>query len=256
MTNISTIFFLFLNIFIIIFSLISCQLDDPSLSKLLGCMSIIHQDIQNEEPDPNIYSVTMLKCFITITDHQARSVLMGLESGQNVLSKSEIKKLTDYDSLKDLSQNEVKQKSIELERTLKKFKKMQEDIMGGKKPEDLAEEYDEDYDFDDDYGSEKPSSINFFSLIPKGFFGIIGIFGNYISLFIVFALVYFFLLAIRKMSETDKKIVKKKKKVEPEEEEIDEEEIEEESNKKSNNKKGSKNNNKNEKGKKKDIKDD
>ena len=104
MTNIPTIFFLFLNIFIIIFPLISCQLDDPSLSKLLGCMSIIHQDIQNEEPDPNIYSVTMLKCFITITDHQARSVLMGLESGQNILSKSEIKKLTDYDSLKDLSQ--------------------------------------------------------------------------------------------------------------------------------------------------------
>jgi Na+-transporting methylmalonyl-CoA/oxaloacetate decarboxylase gamma subunit len=203
-------------------------------------MSIIHQDIQNEEPDPNIYSVTMLKCFITITDHQARSVLMGLESGQNVLSKSEIKKLTDYDSLKDLSQNEVKQKSIELERTLKKFKKMQEDIMGGKKPEDLAEEYDEDYDFDDDYGSEKPSSINFFSLIPKGFFGILGIFSNYISMFIVFALVYFLLLALRKMSDSDKKIKKKKKKVEPEEDDIEEEEQEEqdkEENKKSNNKK-------------------
>jgi len=240
MANLSIAFFLFLNIFIIIFPLISSQLDDPSLSRLLACMSIIHQEIKSEEPDPNIYSATMLKCYITISDSQARTLLMGLESGKNTLSKSEIRKLTDYESLKDLSPNEVKQKSIELERTLKKFKKMQEDIMGGKKPEEMADDYDDDYDYDDEYGSEKPSSINFLSLIPKGFFGMLGIFSNYISLFIVFALVYFLLLAIRKMSDTDKKIKKKKKKVEPKEDDDEEEEIEKEDNeenKKLNNKK-------------------
>ena len=240
MANLSISFFLFLNIFIIIFPLISSQLDDPSLSRLLACMSIIHQEIKSEEPDPNIYSATMLKCYITISDSQARTLLMGLESGKNTLSKSEIRKLTDYESLKDLSPNEVKQKSIELERTLKKFKKMQEDIMGGKKPEEMADDYDDDYDYDDEYGSEKPSSINFLSLIPKGFFGMLGIFSNYISLFIVFALVYFLLLAIRKMSDTDKKIKKKKKKVEPKEDDDEEEEIEKEDNeenKKLNNKK-------------------
>ena len=240
MANLSIAFFLFLNIFIIIFPLISSQLDDPSLSRLLACMSIIHQEIKSEEPDPNIYSATMLKCYITISDSQSRTLLMGLESGKNTLSKSEIRKLTDYESLKDLSPNEVKQKSIELERTLKKFKKMQEDIMGGKKPEEMADDYDDDYDYDDEYGSEKPSSINFLSLIPKGFFGIIGIFSNYISLFIVFALVYFLLLAIRKMSDSDKKIKKKKKKVEPKEDDDEEEEIEKEyneENKKLNNKK-------------------
>ena len=240
MANLSIAFFLFLNIFIIIFPLISSQLDDPSLSRLLACMSIIHQEIKSEEPDPNIYSATMLKCYITISDSQARTLLMGLESGKNTLSKSEIRKLTDYESLKDLSPNEVKQKSIELERTLKKFKKMQEDIMGGKKPEEMADDYDDDYDYDDEYGSEKPSSINFLSLIPKGFFGMLGIFSNYISLFIVFALVYFLLLAIRKMSDTDKKVKKKKKKIEPKEEDDEEEEIEKEDNeenKKLNNKK-------------------
>ena len=240
MANLSIAFFLFLNIFIIIFPLISSQLDDPSLSRLLACMSIIHQEIKSEEPDPNIYSATMLKCYITISDSQARTLLMGLESGKNTLSKSEIRKLTDYESLKGLSPNEVKQKSIELERTLKKFKKMQEDIMGGKKPEEMADDYDDDYDYDDEYGSEKPSSINFLSLIPKGFFGMLGIFSNYISLFIVFALVYFLLLAIRKMSDTDKKIKKKKKKVEPKEDDDEEEEIEKEDNeenKKLNNKK-------------------
>ena len=230
MTNITFAFFLFLNIFIIIFPIITSQLDDPSLSKLLACMSIIHQEIKSEEPDPNIYSVTMLKCFMTISDSQARSLLMGLEAGKNPLSKSEIRKLTDYDSLKDLSQNEVKQKSIELERTLKKFKKMQEDIMGGREPDDDGGDYD-DYDYEDEYQRERPSNINFFSLIPKGIFGLFGVFSSYISLFIIFVLVYFLLLALRKMNDAEKKNKKKKKVKYEEEDEFDDDEYEDYKNK-------------------------
>ena len=251
MTNFPISLFLYLNIYLIIFPLISSQLDDPSLSKLLACMSLIHQDSKSEEPDPNIYSVMMLKCFVTISDSQAHSFLVGLESGQNSLSKSEIKKLLDYDSLKDMSQNELKQKSIELEKTLKKFKKMQEDLMGGRDPSEEGGDYDDDYDYDDEYTSERPSSINFFSLIPKGIYGIIGVFSNYISLFVVFALVYFFLLAIRKLNDPEKKIKKKKKK-NVEEDEYEEDEYEDDN---SNNKKNNKNN-KNSKGNRKDLKND
>ena len=253
MTNFSTSIFLFLNIFIIIFPLITSQFDDPSLTKLIACMSILHQEFKSEEPDPNIYSAVMLKCFMTITDSQSRTFLLGLETGQSSLSKSEIKKLLDYDSLKDMSQNELKTKSNELERTLKKFKKMQEDIMGGKEPEESGD-YD-DYDYDDEYGSESPSSINFFSLIPKGIFGIIGVFSNYISLFIIFVLVYFFLLALRKMNDAEKKQKKKKK---ADFDYDDSEDDEEEENTKSNNKNKTKNKtkNKSEKGNKKEFKND
>ena len=60
---------------------------------------------------------------------------------------------------------------------------MQEDMMGGKDLEENGE-YD-DYDYEDDFGSERPSNINIFSLIPKGIAGIISVFSNYISLFII-----------------------------------------------------------------------
>ena len=251
MTTFPISLFLYLNICLIIFPLITSQLDDPSLSKLLACMSVIHQNSKSEEPDPNVYSLMMLKCFVTISDSQAHSFLMGLETGQNSLSKSEIKKLLDYESLNSMSQNELKQKSIELEKTLKKFKKMQDEVMGGRDPSEEGGDYDDDYDYDDEYTGERPSSINFFSLIPKGLYGIIGVFSSYISLFIVFVLVYFFLLAIRKLNDPEKKIKKKKKKNIEENEYEEEEYVENNINNKKSNK-----NSKNGNNKKKDLKDD
>ena len=116
-------FFFFLNIYIILFPLIISQRDDPSISRLLACMSLLHQEANAEEMDPNIYSMKMLKCYITISDYQANNFLVSLEKGQNTLSKSEIRKLFDYDSLRSMSQIELKERSMELEKTLKKFKK-------------------------------------------------------------------------------------------------------------------------------------
>ena len=166
--------FIFLNILITLFPIISSQFDDPNLSKIIACMSILHQEIKAEEADPNIYSAMMLKCYISISESQSRSILLSMETGQNSLSKSEINRLLDYDSLKDMPQNELKIKSNELEKNLKKFKKMQEDMMGGKDLEESGE-YDE-YDYEDEFGAERPSNINFFSLIPKGIAGIISVF--------------------------------------------------------------------------------
>ena len=209
MSNFLSSIYICLNILIILFPIISSQFDDPGITKLIGCMSLLHQEIKSEEADPNIYSAMMLKCYISITESQSRSILLSMETGQNSLSKSEINKLMDYDSLKNMNQNELKIKSNELEKNLKKFKKMQEDMMGGKDLEENGE-YD-DYDYEDDFGSERPSNINIFSLIPKGIAGIISVFSSYISLFIIFALVYFFLLAIRKMNDAEKKPKKKNK---------------------------------------------
>ena len=214
MKNFPIMVFLFLNIYIILFPLIISQRDDPSLSRLLACMSLLHQEANAEEMDPNIYSMKMLKCYITISDSQANNFLLSLEKGQNSLSKSEIRKLFDYDSL----------------RTLKKFKKMQEDIMGGREPDDDGGDYD-DYDYEDEYQRERPSNINFFSLIPKGIFGLFGVFSSYISLFIIFVLVYFLLLALRKMNDAEKKNKKKKKVKYEEEDEFDDDEYEDYKNK-------------------------
>lgn len=257
MTNLPSSILIFLKIFLFLFPLITSQFDDPSLSKLIACMSVLHEEFKSQEPDQSISSAMMLKCFMTITDSQSRSFLLGLETGKSTLSKSEIKKLLDYETLKDMSPNVLKSKSNELDRALKKFRKIQEDYMGGREPEG-DEDYD-DYDYEDEYGSERPSNINFFSLIPKGIFGIIGVFSNYISLFIIFVLVYFFLLALRKMNDSEKK-QKKKKKVEFDYDEFDDDDEDGENTNKSNNRntnsKNNKNKNKNEKGNKKDIKND
>ena len=257
MTNLPSTILIFLKIFLFLFPLITSQFDDPSLSKLIACMSVLHEEFKSQEPDQSISSAMMLKCFMTITDSQSRSFLLGLETGKSTLSKSEIKKLLDYETLKDMSPNVLKSKSNELDRALKKFRKIQEDYMGGREPEG-DEDYD-DYDYEDEYGSERPSNINFFSLIPKGIFGIIGVFSNYISLFIIFVLVYFFLLALRKMNDSEKK-QKKKKKVEFDYDEFDDDDEDGENTNKSNNRntnsKNNKNKSKNEKGNKKDIKND
>jgi hypothetical protein len=257
MTNLPSSILIFLKIFLFLFPLITSQFDDPSLSKLIACMSVLHEEFKSQEPDQSISSAMMLKCFMTITDSQSRSFLLGLETGKSTLSKSEIKKLLDYETLKDMSPNVLKSKSNELDRALKKFRKIQEDYMGGREPEG-DEDYD-DYDYEDEYGSERPSNINFFSLIPKGIFGIIGVFSNYISLFIIFVLVYFFLLALRKMNDSAKK-QKKKKKVEFDYDEFDDDDEDGENTNKSNNRntnsKNNKNKSKNEKGNKKDIKND
>ena len=257
MTNLPSSILIFLKIFLFLFPLITSQFDDPSLSKLIACMSVLHEEFKSQEPDQSISSAMMLKCFMTITDSQSRSFLLGLETGKSTLSKSEIKKLLDYETLKDMSPNVLKSKSNELDRALKKFRKIQEDYMGGREPEG-DEDYD-DYDYEDEYGSERPSNINFFSLIPKGIFGIIGVFSNYISLFIIFVLVYFFLLALRKMNDSEKK-QKKKKKVEFDYDEFDDDDEDGENTNKSNNRntnsKNNKNKSKNEKGNKKDIKND
>jgi len=257
MTNLPSSILIFLKIFLFLFPLITSQFDDPSLSKLIACMSVLHEEFKSQEPDQSISSAMMLKCFMTITDSQSRSFLLGLETGKSTLSKSEIKKLLDYETLKDMSPNVLKSKSNELDRALKKFRKIQEDYMGGREPEG-DEDYD-DYDYEDEYGSERPSNINFFSLIPKGIFGIIGVFSNYISLFIIFVLVYFFLLALRKMNDSEKK-QKKKKKVEFDYDEFDDDDEDGENTNKSNNRntnyKNNKYKSKNEKGNKKDIKND
>ena len=234
-------FFLLLIYLLNLISIIICQLDDASMTKAIACMSVISQKFKGQDPEPSIYSTMMLKCFITLSDSQAKKILVGLESGQNVLSKKEVDKLTDYDSLRDMSQNELKKKSYQLEKALKNFKKLQEEITGESSGDVDPSDYDDYDDDDDNFNRETPSNINFFSLIPRGISGIFNVFNNYLSLFVVFVVVYFGLLMLRKINDSEKKMKKNKKLKEKRfEEEFEEEEEEEEEYEQENVKKGQK----------------
>ena len=236
-------FFLLLIYLLNLISIIICQLDDASMTKAIACMSVISQKFKGQDPEPSIYSTMMLKCFITLSDSQAKKILVGLESGQNVLSKKEVDKLTDYDSLRDMSQNELKKKSYQLEKALKNFKKLQEEITGESSGDVDPSDYDDYDDDDDNFNRETPSNINFFSLIPRGISGIFNVFNNYLSLFVVFVVVYFGLLMLRKINDSEKKMKNRKKLKDTKME--DESEEEEEEYEEVNDKKGPKKNKKN-----------
>ena len=202
-------FSLFVILLINFISLIISQFENDSMSKAIACMSVISQKYKGKEPDPSIYSTMMLKCFITIKDSQSKKLLLGIETGSGSLSKSEIDKLTDYESLKDMNPNELRKKSQELEKAIKGFKKLQDEFAGGMGDSESGD-YDEDYD-DEGFSSETPSRINFFSLIPKGIFGFFNVFNNYLSLFLVFIILYFGLLKLRKINDSERKMKKKKR---------------------------------------------
>ena len=172
--------------FIIIINLISfilCQFESESMTKAIACMTVINQKLKGEDPEQTIYSSMMLKCFVTITSSQAKKILVGLESGGGSLSQKDIKKLTDYNSLRDMSQKELEKKFNDLERALKKFKKMQEELTGGSGNRDPSDYDDDDYyDEDDNFNSETPKNINLFGLIPRIIFGIFSVFNNYLMI--------------------------------------------------------------------------
>jgi len=202
-------FFLLLLYYLI--SIINSQIDNGSIAKALACMTILNEKFQGDDPDSEIYSTMMLKCFITITESKAKDLLLNLESGdgQIKLSKKEFKKYTDYTSLKDISEKTLKKKSAELEKALKDFKKIQSQISGDDS-DDSLEDYDDDYYEDDDYGKDAPLNMNLFSLIPRALIGIFNVFNDYISLFGLFVIVYFLLYILRRMYEDEKRFNKMK----------------------------------------------
>ena len=203
-------FSLFVILLINFISLIISQFENDSMSKAIACMSVISQKYKGSEPDPSIYSTMMLKCFITIKDSQSKKILLGIETGSGSLSKSEIDKLTDYESLKDMNPNELRKKS----------QKLQDEFTGGMRDSDSGDYEDDDYD-DEGFSGESPSRINFFSLIPKGIFGFFNVFNNYLSLFLVFIILYFGLLMLRKINDSERKMKKKKRMMRKVKEEYD-----------------------------------
>ena len=157
--------------------------------KALACVNIITSRHQNEEKDPSTLSPKILTCFIKISDEQISKLLDNIEQGLDIsLTEDEINNLMDIDSLKDLPQDEVKQKGEQLEEAIKEFQKTQGEDNNG---------YDEAYDDEDDdyeyYDGPKNNMTKkgFFRLIKKGFINLIEILFS--SWYIICILLVFYL---------------------------------------------------------------
>lgn len=210
-TNIN--FFLYIIITSNLIIQILSQLDNIPLSKIISCLTIVNDEYEKSDINAELYSASILKCFITITDTQAYNFVVSMGKGQKIMNKNERKKLLDINSLKYMSEKELERKSEEMNKALKEFQKMQSKLMG-KSSQDYEEgdydEYDDEYMGDSDIGGGR-QGINYFSLIPRGIFGIISEFFSYLYFFFILGLVYLFLFSLRKMGENDKTKIKKPK---------------------------------------------
>ena len=206
--------FFFFILCISLLVLILSKSDELSILKALACVNIITSRHQNEEPDPSTLSPKILTCFIKISDEQISKLLDNIEQGLDIsLTEDEINNLMDIDSLKDLPQDEVKQKGEQLEEAIKEFQKTQgeydsEDNNGY---DEAYDDEDDDYDYEDyDGPKNNMTKKGFFRLIKKGFVNLIEILFSSWYIICILVVFYFLLLEIRRNNHNENKIKEEK----------------------------------------------
>ena len=135
-TNILIIFYLLLNIFLLINSFV----DEGTSMKVFACLNIIEKKFPGgEENKPSIYSPVMLACFIKITDDQRDKILNQFGQGTISLNDDEIDDLTNVESLKYIPENQLSEKSILLEQIIKEFQQFDEDLTKMKDSKNISD---------------------------------------------------------------------------------------------------------------------
>ena len=115
------------------------QVYSENTRKAFACMSVINSKNRGGgNPDSNLYSPVMLACFSKITQDQMERVLSELNQdmqGMNqqimdALEPEEIDDLVNVDSLKNKSDKELKKIRNNLEKGIKEFQQMDEELSG------------------------------------------------------------------------------------------------------------------------------
>jgi len=122
-----------------LFLFTKCQVYSENTRKAFACMSVINSKNKGGgNPDSNLYSPVMLACYSKITPEQMERVLSELNQdmpGMNnqildALEPEEIDELVNVDSLKSLSDKELKKVRSNLEKGIKEFQQMDEELSG------------------------------------------------------------------------------------------------------------------------------
>ena len=118
-----------------------------------------------------LLSPLLLTCFIKINDVQVHRLTENIDKGfDSVLSEEEINDLIDIDSLKGLSEQDVKKRGDELEEAIKELQKIQEGYSKNGEDDGYDDGYDDDGDEYDEYDDGPRNNISkkgFFRLIKK-----------------------------------------------------------------------------------------
>ena len=193
---------------IFLFNYEVCQDFDEDTMKALGCLSLIRKLDNDKQQDQRMVSALLLSCFVNIEESQVKKLLASQYSNKMELSKSEVDKLVDMQSLQSkYSQSELIDFSKKLNSALGNLKNMES---GGQQA---------------GWGSKKGSNKN----TDNSSGGLIGfLISNIISLFNpndsflfligLFLMIYFGLKGLRKLldkkNKNNKNNKKKGKKVE------------------------------------------
>jgi len=180
-----------------ILSIISCQSNKYDLTKVISCSNIIGQKTKDQTPEIKAYSSMMLKCFITITDDEAKEVLVGIERGMKSMEKEDIERLTDFSTLNDIPQDQLKQYSLQLENAIRSIRQLEENRKSGKK-------YDDDYNDNEEYKKAHPSRGNEFGSFMKKMTGVLKTINNMGNIVIIVIFAYFGLILFKKFCGNNK----------------------------------------------------
>ena len=187
---------LFVIILLNTFLIAEGQLDDDLSMKIFSCMKVVNQKNEGEGyEDSPTNSPAMLACFIKITQEQIDSISSNYyETGVVPLEEEEINALTDVESLKEYSDEELREKTNQLEEAIKEYNKFNEDYTGDNYENENY--YDENYngmndDYNYNYNDNENDNESFLDTI-KEFFNE----NTIIVIWIIICVVVFILIAI------------------------------------------------------------
>ena len=187
---------------IFLFNYQACQDFDEDTMKALGCLSLIRKLDNDKQQDQRMVSAFLLSCFVNIEESQVQKLLASQYSNKMELSKSEVDKLVDMQSLQSkYSQSELIDYSKKLNSALGNLKNMEQ---GGPQAGRGSKK-----------GSSKSSSNSNGGLIGFLISNIISLFNpndSFLFLIGLFVMIYFGLKGLRKLLDKKNKNNKKKEK--------------------------------------------
>jgi len=176
-------------LFIYIIKVISSQRDssvaDIDLNKAVSCLHVLSKKF-NYEIDQKVYSSTMLACFTTITEDDAKEILVAVQQDMIFLSPEEIDNLCNVNNLKNVDKNKLAIESRKLQKALREFDRMRE-----KKDENYGQKYDDNYNENEEYKKAHPSQGNKLGKFMKGLTNVLKFVNNSGKVIIVIICLYF-----------------------------------------------------------------
>ena len=187
---------------IFLFNYQACQDLDEDTMKALGCLSLIRKLDNDKQQDQRMVSAILLSCFVNVEESQVKKLISSQYSNKMELSKSEIDKLVDMQSLQTkYSQSELIDYSKKLNTALGNLKNMEQGVpqtgKGSKK------------------GSNKSTNNGGGGLIGFLISNIISLFNpndSFLFLIGLFLMIYFGLKGLRKLLDKSNKSNKNNKK--------------------------------------------